>query len=135
MCCGRSRSCSLPESGGRGGQTTITLRGGKPNFTVVLYDGIPINDITDVLGDYDFSTMSTDGIEQIEIVRGPLSSMYGSNAIAGVINIIPRPGEGAPLFEVGGALGIFLTRDVSVAVSGKTGNTRIGGKRGYGKHV
>ncbi|MGA2598471.1 MAG: TonB-dependent receptor [Bryobacteraceae bacterium] len=113
----------VTQSGARGSLTTITLRGGKPNFTVVLYDGIPINDITDVLGgSYDFSTMSTDGIEQIEIVRGPLSSMYGSDAIAGVINIIPRRGEGKPLFEVGGALGNFLTRDVSSAASGKTGN-------------
>jgi vitamin B12 transporter len=113
----------VAQSGARGGLTTITLRGGKPNFTVVLYDGIPINDITDVLGgSYDLSTMSTDGIEQIEIVRGPLSSMYGSDAIAGVINIIPRRGEGKPVFEVGGALGSFLTRDVNAAVSGKTGN-------------
>jgi vitamin B12 transporter len=113
----------VAQSGARGGLTTITLRGGKPNFTVVLYDGIPINDITDVLGgSYDLSTMSTDGIEQIEIVRGPLSSMYGSDAIAGVINIIPRRGEGKPVFEVGGALGNFLTRDVNAAASGKTGN-------------
>jgi vitamin B12 transporter len=113
----------VAQSGARGGLTTITLRGGKPNFTVVLYDGIPINDITDVLGgSYDLSTMSTDGIEQIEIVRGPLSSMYGSDAIAGVINIIPRRGEGKPVFEVGGALGSFLTRDVNAAASGKTGN-------------
>ena len=113
----------VAQSGARGGLTTITLRGGKPNFTVVLYDGIPINDITDVLGgSYDFSTMSTDGIEQIEIVRGPLSSMYGSDAIAGVINIIPRRGQGQPLFEIAGALGNFLTRDVSAAASGKTGN-------------
>jgi outer membrane cobalamin receptor len=113
----------VAQSGARGGLTTITLRGGKPNFTVVLYDGIPINDIADVLGgSYDLSTMSTDGIEQIEIVRGPLSSMYGSDAIAGVINIIPRRGEGKPMFEVGGALGNFITRDVSAAASGKTGN-------------
>src|SRR5579863_2314533 len=113
----------VAQSGARGGLTTITLRGGKPNFTVVLYDGIPINDITDVLGgSYDLSTMSTDGIEQIEIVRGPLSSMYGSDAIAGVINIIPRRGEGKPVFEVGGALGNFLTRDVNASASGKTGN-------------
>src|ERR1039457_3368243 len=112
----------VAQSGARGGLTTITLRGGKPNFTVVLYDGIPINDITDVLGgSYDLSTMSTDRIEQIEIVRGPLSSMHGSDATGGVINIIPRGGEGKPMFEVGGALGNFITRDVSAAASGKTG--------------
>jgi len=113
----------LAQSGARGGLTTITLRGGKPNFTVVMFDGIPINDITNVLGgSYDFSTMSADSIEQVEIVRGPLSSVYGSDAVAGVINIIPRRGEGEPSFEVGGALGNFLTRDVSASVFGKIKN-------------
>lgn len=113
----------VAQSGARGGQTTVTLRGGKPNFTAVLYDGIPLNDITDVLGgSYDLSTMSSDGIERIEIVRGPLSSVYGSEAIAGVINMIPRRGEGPPVFELGGALGNFLSRDASAGASGKSGN-------------
>jgi vitamin B12 transporter len=114
---------SMTQSGARGGLTTITLRGGKPNFTEVMFDGIPINDITNVLGgSYDFSTMSTDAVEQVEIVRGPLSSVYGSDAVAGVINIIPRRGRGKPSFEVGGTFGNFLTRDPSASASGKIGN-------------
>jgi outer membrane cobalamin receptor len=113
----------VAQSGARGGLTTITLRGGKPNFTTVLFDGVPVNDITNVLGgSYDFSTMSACAIEQIEIVRGPLSSVYGSDAVAGVINIIPRRGEGKPSFEVGGALGTFMTRDVNAAAFGKIRN-------------
>jgi vitamin B12 transporter len=89
----------------------------------VLFDGVPVNDITNVLGgSYDFSTMSACAIEQVEIVRGPLSSVYGSDAVAGVINIIPRRGEGKPSFEVGGALGNFLTRDVNAAAFGKIKN-------------
>src|ERR1039457_5206626 len=117
----------VTQSGARGGLTTITLRGGKPNFTLVMFDGVPINDITNVLGgSYDFSTMSAGAIEQIEIVRGPLSSVYGSDAVAGVINIIPRRGEGSPSFEVAGALGNFMTRDVSASAFGKIKNLDYG---------
>jgi outer membrane cobalamin receptor len=114
----------IAQSGARGGLTTITLRGGKQNFTAVMFDGIPLNDITNVLGgSYDFSTMSTDAIEQIEIVRGPLSSVYGSGAVAGVVNIIPRRGEGTPSFELGGTFGNFFTRDGSFAAIGKIRNS------------
>ncbi len=117
----------MAQSGARGGLTTVTLRGGKPNFTVVMFDGIPINDITNVLGgSYDFSTMSADAIEQIEIVRGPLSSVYGSDAVAGVINIIPRRGEGKPAIEIAGSLGSFVTRDVSASAFGKIKNLDYG---------
>ena len=113
----------VTQSGARGGLTTITLRGGKPNFTVVMFDGIPLNDITNVLGgSYDFSTMSADGIEQVEIVRGPLSSVYGSEAVSGVVNIIPRRGECKPSFEAGGTLGNFFSRDANVATFGKIRN-------------
>ena len=114
---------SLAQSGGRGGLTTITLRGGKPNFTLVMVDGVPVNDISNVLGgSYDFSTMSTDNIEQVEIVRGPLSSVYGSDAVAGVINIIPRRGEGNSSFEIGGMLGNFTTREIGGVAAGKIRN-------------
>src|SRR5215208_4531831 len=98
----------LTQSGSRGGLATVTVRGGKPNFTLVMVDGIPVNDITNVLGgSYDFSAMSTDNIEQVEIVRGPLSSIYGSDAVAGVINIISRHGAGSPTLSSRIALGSF----------------------------
>ena len=112
----------LTQSGARGGLTTVTLRGGKPNFTLVMIDGIPVNDITNVLGgSYDFSNLSTDLVEQVEIVRGPLSSLYGSDAAAGVINIISRHGEGKARVEAGGLLGNFATRQGRLAASGKVG--------------
>ncbi|HKY60093.1 MAG TPA: TonB-dependent receptor plug domain-containing protein, partial [Gemmatimonadota bacterium] len=63
----------LSRTGGRGGLTTVTLRGGDPNFTLVLLDGVPINDPTNLLGgSFDFSTLSLDNVERVEIVRGPL---------------------------------------------------------------
>jgi len=113
----------LTQSGGQGGLTTVTIRGGKPNFTLVMYDGIPINDISNTLGgSYDFSNMSTGLVEQIEIVRGPLSAVYGSDAVAGVINIIPRRAGARPSVEVGGSFGNLGTREGMFSASGKFGN-------------
>src|ERR1019366_1640527 len=61
----------LTRAGGAGGLTTVTLRGGKPNFTLVMLDGIPVNDISDTLGgSFDFAALSTSNVDHIEIVRG-----------------------------------------------------------------
>ncbi|HLJ29691.1 MAG TPA: TonB-dependent receptor [Candidatus Angelobacter sp.] len=81
----------VAQNGSAGSFTSVTVRGGKPNFTLVLMDGAPINDITNILGgSVDLSTINPDDIERIEVVRGPLSSLYGSEAVSGVINIISR---------------------------------------------
>jgi outer membrane cobalamin receptor len=83
---------NVEQNGSMGSFTTVTVRGGKPNFTLVLLNGTPINNITNILGgSVDLSTISPDDIQRIEIVRGPLSSIYGSEAVSGVINIITRP--------------------------------------------
>jgi vitamin B12 transporter len=117
-------SLYLSQTGGYGGLTTITIRGAKPNFTLVLLDGIPINDIGNILGgSFDFSSLSPDNIERIEIVRGPLSSLYGSEAIGGVINIISRPGESNRVLEVGGELGNFETYHIGLSTGGEIGRT------------
>jgi vitamin B12 transporter len=87
----------INQSGARGGVSSVYVRGSDPNFTVVLIDGIKVNDPTNSRGgSFDFSTLSTDNIARIEIVRGPLSAVYGSDALGGVINIITRRGEGVP---------------------------------------
>jgi vitamin B12 transporter len=111
----------LTQSGGKGGLTTVTLRGGKPNFTLVMVDGVPANDITNVLGgSFDFSNMSTANVEQVEIVRGPLSAIDGSAAVAGVINIISRRGEGNRELHASGALSNFSSRELQVGVIRKS---------------
>jgi outer membrane cobalamin receptor len=79
----------------RGGVTSVYIRGGDPNFTLVLIDGVKVNDPTNSRGgSFDFSALSTDNIERIEIVRDPMSSLYGSDALSGVINIITKKGKG-----------------------------------------
>jgi outer membrane cobalamin receptor len=109
----------ISQVGGAGGLATVTLRGGDPNFTLVMIDGIPVNDPTNVLGgSYDFSYLSTDQIDRIEIVRGPLSSIYGSEAISGVINIISRKGEGRPRLRLEGRTGNFGSQEARIGLEG-----------------
>lgn len=86
----------VEEQGGPGGLTAVSIRGGEANFTLVLLDGVPVNDPTNTRGGgFDFSDLNTAMIDRIEVVRGAQSSIYGSDALAGVINIITRrPDEG-----------------------------------------
>jgi vitamin B12 transporter len=81
----------IDQKGGRGGVSSVYMRGADPNYTLVLVDGIAVNDPTDSRGGaYDFSALDPADIERIEIARGPLSAIYGGNAVAGVINVITR---------------------------------------------
>ena len=85
---------SVVRSGSPGSQTSIFLRGTDSNQTLVLIDGVRIQ--TSTTGEFDFADLTTDNIERIEVVRGPQSTLYGSDAIGGVINIITKRGEGRP---------------------------------------
>ena len=85
---------SISSSGGRGKNTQIRMRGAEGNHVMVLLDGIEVNDPAG--GDeFDLATFTTSNIERIEIIRGPQSALWGSDAVAGVINIISKePGDG-----------------------------------------
>jgi len=83
---------SVSRSGGFVNLTQVRIRGAEGNHTLVLIDGIEANNTAD--GEFDFSNLSADDIERIEIIRGPMSGLYGSNAVGGVINIITRRGQG-----------------------------------------
>src|SRR5580704_3959170 len=111
----------LQRAGGEGGLTTLYIRGAKENLVMVMIDGIPVNDLTNTLGgSFDFSTLSTDNVERIEIVRGPMSSLYGSEAVAGVINIISRRHEDTPQIEFNGEGGNFATGQFGTSAVGKS---------------
>ncbi|MBS0548219.1 MAG: TonB-dependent receptor [Proteobacteria bacterium] len=85
---------SVQQSGGPGSQTSVFLRGANSNHTVVLIDGMNIGDPSTPNGAIDFAHLATENLERIEVVRGPMSTLYGSGAIGGVINMVTRKGSG-----------------------------------------
>ena len=108
---------TVTSTGGRGGITSLFPRGGESNFTLVLIDGVRVNTFG---GDYNFAHLPVADIERIEIVRGPQSALYGSDAIGAVIHIVTRHG-GPPRSEATIETGNFGTNRLSVASSGSTG--------------
>ncbi|MFZ0452954.1 MAG: TonB-dependent receptor [Ignavibacteriaceae bacterium] len=86
----------IAQQGSPGALESIFLRGGNSNHTLVLIDGIEMNMPNDPSNTFDFSDLSIDNIQRIEILRGPQSILYGSDALAGVINIVTRRGYGKP---------------------------------------
>lgn len=88
----------VARNGPLGGAATIRLRGAATEQTLVLVDGIPVNDPASIGGAYNFAFLNTADIERIEVLTGPQSTLYGSDAMAGVINIITHSAAGqAPL--------------------------------------
>ncbi|HMQ92288.1 MAG TPA: TonB-dependent receptor [Amaricoccus sp.] len=77
---------AVSQSGGTGTFTQVRIRGAEGNHTLVLVDGVEVSNPAS--GEYDFANLLTDDIARIEVLRGPQSSVFGSNAIGGVINII-----------------------------------------------
>lgn len=109
-------------AGGMGQQASVFLRGANANHTLMLVDGVEMNDPANPNGSFDFGLLQTDNIERIEVVRGAASAVYGSDAIGGVINVITKKGSGAPKFALGAQGGSYGTWKVGGAVSG--GNDR-----------
>ena len=96
------------QSGPQGGLTSVFLRGANSQHTKVLLDGIPLNDPSNASRLFDFGNMLLDNVEQIEVLQGPQSILYGSDAIGGVINIVTKRGEGplrVGVSAMGGSLG------------------------------
>jgi len=117
----RSPGISVANQGGPGKLTSIFVRGTNSNHTLLLVDGVRYDDITS--GVAAIQDIPVEQIERIEIVRGPRSSLYGADAIGGVIQIFTRDGEGraeAPYFSVGG--GTHGTQEGQAGFSG--GNRR-----------
>jgi vitamin B12 transporter len=108
----------IVQTGGPGKETAVFIRGAKSEYTLVLIDGVEMNDPTSPGRSYDFANLTTENIERIEILRGPQSTLYGSDAMGGVINIITQKGKGKPAAFVSGEYGSFNTFIGKAGVSG-----------------
>jgi outer membrane receptor protein involved in Fe transport len=103
------------QAGRRGGVTGVFIRGGESKYNAVMVDGIPMNEFG---GNFDMASLPADGIERIEVTRGPESALYGPNALTGVINIVSRRGEGPPRFTAVAEGGSYSTRRFATGGSG-----------------
>jgi vitamin B12 transporter len=100
---------TMMESGTPGHVTSGFFRGTNSNQTLVLWNGIPLND--PILGGFDFALLPTEGVQQIEVVRGPFSALYGTNAIGGVVNVIThRRTPGGTVGIEGGSYNTYQLR-------------------------
>ena len=112
---------NVVQSGGPGAQTSVFIDGTNSEDVLVLRDGVPVNDPSVANGAFNFGNSGIGDIARIVVVRGPMSSLYGSGAIGGVINLISKRGHGAPHVDYDLAGGFPGQGEGSVTLSGQSG--------------
>jgi vitamin B12 transporter len=95
---------SVVQAGSYGGVSSLFLRGGESDYVKVLVDGVPVNQSG---GAYNWANLTTDNVERIEILRGPGSVIYGSDAVTGVVQIFTRRGTAGIAVDGGAEAGTF----------------------------
>jgi vitamin B12 transporter len=113
----------IASTGGLGAQSAIRIRGSESDHVLVLIDGVRVNSVT--TGATAIDQILLDEIERIEIVRGNVSSVYGSEAIGGVVQIFTRRGHGDMKASGSAALGADNYRKLALAIGGELGDTRV----------
>ena len=109
---------ALAQSGERGAVASAFFRGGDSNYNLVMLDGIPLDDFG---GGFNLSPLPVDGVDEVEVTRGPESALYGENAVAGVIDVISDPGEGSPHFTFLSEGGSNQTLRIATSGAGSEG--------------
>ncbi|WP_296948717.1 TonB-dependent siderophore receptor [uncultured Massilia sp.] len=115
----RQRGIEIVRNGGPGTSTSVYLRGSNANQVVVLVDGVRVGSST--TGTASWNAIPLTAIDHIEVVYGPLSSLYGADAIGGVIQIFTKRRDGAPVFTASGGGGTYGTNQYDASVAGSTG--------------
>ena len=127
----RTPGISISRNGGYGTSTSLRIRGAESEHSVVVIDGVKLNDPSSTGGGFNFTNLLAGDISRIEVLRGPQSILWGSQAIGGVVNIVtasPQKAlEGSFDFEAGSR----QTVSARAAIGGRTGPLawRIGGQR------
>src|SRR5947207_13641200 len=111
-------AASAVTTNSHGSQTSLFLRGGQSNYVKVLIDGVPQNVPG---GAYDFANLTTDNVERIEVVRGPASVLYGSDAVTGVDQSFTRDGGGPTHASVAARGGTYGSGAPDATLSGGAG--------------
>ena len=122
---------TVNQNGTFGGSATVRIRGASSDQTLVLIDGVSVNDASSPGGGFNFARLDTGNIERIEILSGPQSTLWGSDAIGGVVSITTRgPGEGlgGSLFAEGGSYDTFRS-GASVGHGSTAGDFRLAATR------
>ena len=115
----REAGVQVSRTGGPGQSASVFIRGAGSSNTVVLVDGVRIGSAT--LGQVEFEALSLAQIERIEVLRGPGSSLYGADAVGGVVQIFTRQGDGAPRVTAHAAVGGHDSYELQTGVSGSQG--------------
>jgi len=113
---------NVVRAGGLGAQTSLFTRGTESNHAKILLDGIDIADTSTPGGVTDLGKLVSADIARVEVLRGPQSGLYGSDAIGGVVNIITRAGQGPLTLDASAEAGSFDTTNQSAAISGTEGS-------------
>ncbi len=121
----------VARTGQPGTLDSVFLRGANNNQTLVLVDGIRVN--SPFNNGFDFSQLSVDNVERIEILRGPQSTLYGSEASGGVINIITKRGTSQPSGWIESEYGSFNTSITRGGFSASKGKFSVGGDGSYAR--
>jgi vitamin B12 transporter len=108
---------AVVQTGSFGGLSSLFLRGGESDYVKVLIDGVPANQPG---GAFNWANLTTDNVDRIEILRGPGSVIYGSDAVSGVVQIFTRRGQGGFSVEGGAEAGTFGTLNGRAGVLGGT---------------
>lgn len=112
---------NVAPSGGPGSQSSVFIEGTNSEDVQVLRDGVPVNDPSVANGEFNFGNAGIGDLDHVVVVRGPMSGLYGSGAIGGVINLISKRGEGAPSVSYDLAGGFPGQGEGSATLSGATG--------------
>ncbi len=112
----------VTQNGGIGQPSSVLIRGAKSEHTLVMIDGIEMNDPISPGRSFDFAHLIPNSVEKIEIIKGPQSTLYGSDAIGGVINIITKKGLKKPSFLISLEGGSYGTYRENIQTGGATDN-------------
>ncbi len=113
----------VQRNGGPGASASVFIRGAASEHTLVLLDGVELNDPVNPARSFDLAHLSLSQVDRIEVLRGPQGLLYGSDALGGVINIITRSASGRPRLTLASSADTLGSLSADVAFSGSGGRT------------